>query len=123
MFLDYSILFGAITFIVGIAFGNIRYGTVFWDVFVGLIVLSEIIGPSKLLALLALTILGKRSCEIYLIYILLIQYWKDVPLLIGNSILNSRLGIEGNGDIAFISSNRVLISYGRSQNAECFKEN
>ena len=40
MFLDYSILFGAITFIVGIAFGNIKYGTVFWDVFVGLIVLS-----------------------------------------------------------------------------------
>lgn len=34
----------------------------------------------------AFTILGKRSYEIYLIHILLIQYWKDTPLLIGNSI-------------------------------------
>ena len=71
--LSNSLLIGTMTLLLLLMFGNIKYGTFFWDVLGGFIVFSQILWNNKVISNPIFCTLGKRSYEIYLIHILLIQ--------------------------------------------------
>lgn len=82
--MSYSLLMGVATLLVLITFSNIKYSTILWDILCGFIVLSQLLWSSKIVEFPIFTVLGKRSYEIYLTHILLIQWLKRMPLILNN---------------------------------------
>ena len=86
--LSNSLLIGTMTLLLLLMFGNIKYGTLFWDVLGGFIVFSQILWNNKVIGNPIFCSLGKRSYEIYLIHILLIQWLKVVPQILNNAFFD-----------------------------------
>lgn len=86
--LSNSILIGAICLLILLICSSIKYDAIFWQILLGTVLLSQFIWENPLISNIFFVKLGKRSYEIYLFHILLIQLIVRIPVIISNTMLD-----------------------------------
>ena len=83
-----SVLLGSLTLLILLMFGDIKYSILYWEVLCGFAVLSQLLWSNKMIKNPIFTALGQRSYEIYLVHILLIQLFKNLPQIMNNVLID-----------------------------------